>query len=236
MNAKKILAYSAMLLLLAACAPASGGANAASNTLSVTGQSQVSLIPDVAYVSIGVRTEANNVSRAISTNAAQVDDVMQALEAAGVAFEDLKTTNFSVYVYDDYDFEGNKTGVVYNVENTVYVTVRNLSSMGDLLDSAANAGANSIWGIQFDVQDKSEALAQARTMALADAEAQASALAADAGVTLGDISNLSYSTGGSSPYPTNGYGGGAGAVQESTPIIPGQISVSAIVYLSYDIR
>ena len=237
MNLKKIIFLVLLLIALAACAPASGGAYSSVNTLGVTGQSQVSLIPDIAYISIGVRTEASDVSRAVSQNARQVDDVMAALEMAGVSIADMQTTNFSVYSYDQYDFEGQPSGVTFNAENTVYVTVRNLSQMGELLDSAVGAGANSIWGIQFDVEDKSSALAEARALAMEDAKAQALQLASDANITLGDINNLSYSTGGNLIYPVYGVGGGGAAyAQDSTTIIPGQISLSASVYLSYEIR
>ena len=238
MKHKKIIFLTLLVMALAACAPASGGAYSLSNSLSVTGQSQVSLIPDIAYISIGVRTEGSDVSRAVAQNAREVEDVMAALEAAGVTFADMQTTNFSVYSYDQYDFEGQPSGVTFNVENTVYITVRNLSQMGDLLDSAVGAGANSIWGIQFDVEDKSEAIAEARTMAMEDAKTQAAQLASDANVTLGEINNVSFSSGGNVFNSLYGLGGGGGAAfaESTTSIIPGQISVSASVYLSYEIR
>lgn len=233
---KKLLVLSMAVLVLAACAPAAGSGPNAVNTLSVTGSSQVSIRPDVAYVSIGVRTEAADISQAVSSNASQAERVMRALREAGVSAEDMQTTNFSVYSYDDYDFEGNPTGITFNVENTVYVTVRNLTEMGDVLDSAISAGANNIWGIQFDVEDKSAAVAEARSLALEDAKAQAAALADEADVSLGDITSLSFSTGGFSPYPQYGLGGGAAVAESATPIVPGQISVNISVHLSYEIR
>ncbi len=236
MKTKIFVSISLILLLVAACAPASGAESSATNTLNVTGQSQVSLVPDIAYVSIGVRVEASDVSEAVAQNAGQAESVMQALEEAGVARSDMQTINFSVYSYEQRDFEGNPTGLTYSVENTVYVTVRDLSQMGDLLDSAVSAGANSIWGIQFDVDDKSAAIADVRSLAMQDAKDQATQLAADAGVSLGDLSNVSFSTGGISFNSPYGIGGGGAAVQESTVIIPGQITVSGSVYLTYNIR
>lgn len=235
MKTKFIVSTSLFLLLITACAPASGAASSQTNSLSVTGQSQVSLVPNIAYVSIGVRVEASDVSEAVSQNASQAESVMQALEDAGIARSDMQTINFSVYSYDQRDFEGNPTGLTYSVENTVYVTVRDLSAMGDLLDSAVSAGANSIWGIQFDVDDKSAAVTQVRSLAMQDAKAQATQLAADAGVSLGDINNVSFSTGGGSFNSPYGVGGGGAAVLESTVIIPGQITVSGSVFLSYNI-
>lgn len=225
-------------VLLAACAPTSYGPSGAVNSLAVTGTGQVSVAPDIAYISIGVHTESSDVGVAVANNAREVDNVMAALQAAGVAAEDMQTTNFSVYSYQDYDFEGQPTGQVYSVDNTVYVTVRTLASMGDLLDSAVSAGANSIWGIQFDVADRSEAIAEARSAAVEDAMAEAESMAELTGVTLGDLVSVSYSTGNTyDPYYGYGMGGGGGAAAEtSTTIVPGQITVTVNVYLSYAIR
>ena len=224
--------------LLAACAPTSYAPSGAVNSLAVTGVGQVTVAPDIAYVSIGVHTESSDVGVAVANNAREVDNVMDALGAAGVSAEDMQTTNFSVYSYEDYNFEGQPTGAIYSVDNTVYVTVRELDSMGDLLDSAVTAGAKSIWGIQFDVDDRSEAIAEARGLAVEDATRQAEEMAELTGVRLGDLVSVSYSTGGGfDPYSPYGIGGGGAAVAESsTTIVPGQITVTVNVYLSYAIR
>jgi uncharacterized protein YggE len=76
------------------------------------------------------------------------------------------------------------------VDNTVNVTVRDLSVLGKLLDGVVRAGANSINGINFDVTDKTQAITEARKLAIEDARATAQELAAAAGVTLGDIYSL----------------------------------------------
>jgi uncharacterized protein YggE len=208
--------------------------------LTVNGRGEVSLAPDVAYVTIGVHTQASDVSQAVSENADQVASVMSALADMGVAQEDMQTSNFSLYTGDEYDTvtylpTGNKT---YTVDNTVNVTVRDLANMGELLDGAISAGANSIWGVTFDVDDKSAAADEARDLALEEAIAEAQALASAAGVTLGDILTISYSDSGSYYYPPYyGMGGGGGAAMESaaTSIVPGLITVSAEVVISYQI-
>lgn len=208
--------------------------------LTVNGRGEVSLAPDVAYVTIGVHTQAGDVSQAVGDNADQVASVMAALADMGVAQEDMQTSNFSLYTGDEYDpgtgmLTGNKT---YTVDNTVNITVRDLANMGQLLDGAISAGANSIWGVTFDVDNKSSAADEARDLALEEAIAEAQALATAAGVTLGDILTISYSDSGSYYYPPYyGMGGGGGAAMESaaTSIVPGLITVSAEVVISYQI-
>ncbi len=236
---KSFVLVFAAALLLSACAPGTAAYGAAGNTLSVTGAGSVSIEPDVAYVSIGVHTESTDVGVAVANNANQVESVMDALRESGVADADMQTNNFSVYSYQDYDFEGNELGTTFSVDNTVTVTVRDLSRMGQLLDSAINAGANSIWGIQFAREDRDAAQAEARELAVQDAMAQAEELAGLTGVTLGELVSVSYSV--SSPYDyyyPYGLGGGGGGAAETatTSIVPGMITVTVNVYLAYDLQ
>ena len=230
-------------LFLAGCSGGtvvSGGSySGAAVGLSVNGRGQVSLPPDIAYVTIGVHTEAGDVSQAVSQNANQVASVMAALADMGVAPEDMQTSNFSLYTGDKYDpNSGQSIGKNYMVDNTVNVTVRDLASMGNLLDGAISAGANSIWGVTFDLEDKVASLAQARDMALQDAVTEAQALADAASLTLGDIVSLSYTDTGYyyPPYYGMGGGGGGDGSGAATSIVPGLITVSAEVFVTYAIR
>ncbi|MEX2162473.1 MAG: SIMPL domain-containing protein [Anaerolineales bacterium] len=234
---KSVILVVLATFLLAGCSGASVASSGAySAGLSVNGVGEVSLPPDVAYVTIGVHTEATDVSGAVSQNADQVASVMAALAGMGVAQEDMQTSNFSLYTGQSYDqFTGQPTGPLYTVDNTVNVTVRNLGNMGNLLDGAISAGANSIWGVQFDLDDKTEEQAQARDLAVADAKAEAEALAAAAGVTLGEIQSISYTSDSYNYYPQYGLGGGGGDMGggAATSIVPGLITVSAQVYITY---
>jgi len=166
--------------------------------------------------------------------------VMAALADMGIAPADMQTSNFSLYTGDRYDpATGQSIGKNYIVDNTVNVTVRDLANMGDLLDGAISAGANSIWGVSFDLEDKEAALAEARDMALQDAITEAQALSAAADLTLGDILSLSYTDTGYYYPPAYGYGmggGGGGEEAASTSIVPGLITVNAEVYVTYAIR
>ena len=100
--------------------------------------------------------------------------------------------NFSINPQQQTDANGKATGIIYAVDNTVYVTVRDLTKLGDLLDSTVTAGANNINSIQFDVADKTAALSQARLAAVADASKQANELTKATNVTLGDVQTISY--------------------------------------------
>ncbi|MDO9303072.1 MAG: SIMPL domain-containing protein, partial [Anaerolineales bacterium] len=176
-------------------------------------------------------------SETVSANKAQTTAVLDALKKAGVDEKDLRTTNFSIYPSQQYSPEGTVTGTIYMVDNTVYVTVRDLDGLGSLLDNTISAGANSINSIQFDVADKTAAVKDARAKGVEDAKTQAQELADAAGVTLGEIQNISFYD--NSPYPVfegKGGGGGGYAADVSVPIQPGQLTISVSVSITYAIK
>lgn len=118
-------------------------------TLSVSGSGQVTLVPDIARVNIGVHSEAELVTVAVNENNKQAQAITDALLKKGIEAKDIQTANFNVYPMNRYDNMGNMTGVEYSVDNTLYVTVRDLKSLSEILDAAIKAGANQINGISL---------------------------------------------------------------------------------------
>ncbi len=226
-------------LLLSACGPGGIVSNPApaQRLLSVTGSGTVSLTPDVAYINIGVHTEMDTASAAVSSNNNQTQKVIDALENAGIDAKDIRTTNFSIYPNAQYDPQTNqKVGTTYVVDNTVYVTSHDIAKLGALLDATVSAGANSVNSIQFDVADKTAAIKQARDAAVKDARTQADELATAAGISLGPIQTVEFYN--SIPTPTvNGVGkGGGGPVEAAVPIQSGQLMLTVTVNMSYAIK
>jgi uncharacterized protein YggE len=238
MKTKSILfaTLAVLAIVVSACAPAGGG-QAVVPTLSVAGSGTANLVPDIAYIYLGVHTEMTSASDAVKANNTQTQGMIQALTDFGIDGKDIRTTNFSIYPFDKYDpLTGTATGEkYYSVDNTVYVTIRDLTKLGDLLDTVVSAGANTVNSIQFDVADKDSALKQARADAITDAKAKAEELAAVAGVTLGDIQSISFSD--SQPFPVfDGRGGGGGGDAASVPIQPGQLTFTITVNVTYTLK
>ena len=237
----KTFAFAGLILalLLSACGSTTIQQAAPENirTLNVNGLGQVYLTPDIAYIYIGVHSEGGNAADAVDENKTQTNAVIAALKESGVEEKDIRTTNFSIWPSQQYGPDGTVSGTVYMVDNTVYVVVRNLDGLGDLLDSAIAAGANSINSIQFDLADKADAVKEARAKAVEDAKRQAGELAEAAGLSLGDIQNISFFD--NSPYPYyEGKGGGGGVAYggEAVPIQPGQLTISVTVNIAYQIK
>ncbi len=205
-------------------------------TLSINGHGEVTLTPDIAYIYVGVHTEHEDAATAVADNNEQAQSVIDALKAAGIKPEDISTTNFSLWTSQNYDMSGQPTDSKFVVDNTVNITVRDLTQLGDLLGTAIDAGANSVNGISFDVSDKDAALSEARELAVADARTQAAELAGLAEVELGDIQSLSMYGGTPTPY----YGGSAREATEqavsSVPISPGQFVISVDVSIVFGLK
>jgi uncharacterized protein YggE len=225
-----------LVLILALVLSACGTAAAQPRTLNVSGNGTIYLTPDIANIYIGVHTEDPVIATAVNNNNTQTQALVDALKNAGVAAKDIQTSNFSVYNTQSYDkLSGQPTGSSYAVDNTVYITVRDLSKLGSLLNTVVAAGANNINSITFDVADKTAAMAQARQKAMANASSLAAELAQTAGVKLGEIQNVSYSDNSPMPYYGMG-GGGAAAPNASVPIQPGQTQISVTVSVTYTIK
>lgn len=236
-----IVAVVALLALaISACGPTTinQAAPPPLRTVNVTGVGQASLPPDMAYVYVGVHTEKPTAAEAVDANNAQTQKVIDALLEFGIAEKDIQTTNFSIWPQDKYDpATGTPTGEkTYVVDNTVLVTVRDLDTVGELLDTVVAAGANTVNSIQFDVADNSPALEQARAEAVKDAEAQAQELATAAGVELGEVQSIGYNDSQPVPMYAGKGGGGAVAAEAAVPIQPGQLNFTVNVYMTYAIK
>jgi uncharacterized protein YggE len=236
-------------MLLSACAGVAAAQSAAPlpqtdapseppRTISVSGSGIAYLTPDIAYINIGVHTEGPDAADAVSENNARSRKVSDAIQALGVDEQDIRTTNFSIYPRQEYDREGQPTGeITYIVDNTVFVTVRDLDMIGDLLNASVEAGANSINGIQFDVEDKTAALSAARKSAMENAGLVAAELAEAAGVTLGDVQSITtYSGNVPAPVYLEGRGGAEAMMADSVPVSPGQMSITVQVSVVYQIQ
>ncbi len=105
----------------------------APRTITVNGTGRVTITPDIARIFIGVETTNEEAAAAVQDNNEQAGQIMAALEAAGIASEDIQTTNFSVYPREERDPDGKITQVTYVVQNTVNVTVRDLEQVGAVL-------------------------------------------------------------------------------------------------------
>jgi hypothetical protein len=245
MSIKKISLIAVALVLLAAPLAGIRSAEAApteqddlpSRSITVTGFGYAYGAPDVVRVGLGVEAANSDIMVAMNEVSTRMDAVIQVLTDAGVAPEDVRTDYFSVY--QDYSFSGGavpesgQPAPVYRVSTSVTVTVRSTENVGELLASSISAGANRVDYMQFDIADRSELEAEARDLAVADAQERAAQLAATLGLTVGEPLNVVENSNLYSPVSQFGGGGGGDMGSAVPPISQGQLSVSMAVTITF---
>ena len=208
-------------------------------TVSSTASGTASAEPDVASVVFGVNITRSEPDEAVNDAAQLMETAMAAARRKGIAGEDMQTTSYNLWVqqvWDDYDYD--YTGEMeYVVNHYVRADIRDISSVGDVLAAVVNAGANSINGVSFYVEDTAAMYEEARQRASENARDKAEQLADNFGVNLGRITSISEWT---NYYPTaqagwDNYGGGLGAYVESPSVTPGAFSISVEVSATYEI-
>ena len=197
-----------------------------SGSIQASGSATISGIqPDQVQLTVGVTTTAATAQNAASQNATAAGAVIAALKSVLGANGTVQTISYTLY--PQYTVGApNQPSVItgYTATNTVQVTTSTLNLAGPLIDAANAAGANTISGPSYSLQNSDPYLQQALTAATKQALAHASAIAAGLGAKTGAI--LSAQEGGSTvPSPTP-----LGATSTGgTPIQNGTVSVSASV-------
>lgn len=198
--------------------------------LEVYGEGQVEVMPDIAYVQVGVTTVGEEVEQAAAENARAVEGVLSAVEASGVGRADVATSNFSIGL--DQAYRNKKGRTAYRVNNTVNITVRDLSKVGQVLGAAMQGGANEVRGLHMELAQPREALIQARALAAEDARQKAEHLASLHGVEIGSVLEISEERGGGQAPLFKAMAMEA----RSVPISVGSQRLSAQIRVVYQLR
>jgi uncharacterized protein YggE len=169
--------------------------------IQVTGVGSVTAQPDLAVLTLGVEAFATTVSEARETAAQAINNILTALRAQGLQDNDMQTTRFDLqpeYTYEEEVVSSASTKTVrrnvqrligYRVNNTLTVKIRDMDSVGSIIDATVEAGgdATRINRIQFTVEDGTALEGQARLLAVQDALSKAEVFAEATGVTLGKL-------------------------------------------------
>jgi len=162
-------------------------------TISVRGMGRAVAKPDTVVVMLGAEMRAPSVAQATADVAKRSTAFIERLKSMGVADRDIMTVAYSVDpILAQRRTEEDPTRIVaYRVLNLVRVKIRDVTAVGRILDAALTAGANTMSGLEFTLDNPSQAEAEARARAVSAAAATAQQLAAAAGVRLGELVSLS---------------------------------------------
>jgi uncharacterized protein len=202
--------------------------------ITVQGTGVVILKPDVVNLNVGVQYKAPTVAEAQKMSADTSAKITEALKSAGIKAEDIKTVNYTIN--PNYEYQPNQPPKLdgYQITNSLQVIIRDVNKTGEIIDAASNAGANLISGINFTVENNTEALKQARAAAVDDAKAKADQLAAAGKISVGSIVNIVELAQNGEPQPiAMAAGKAADASVANTQIESGQLKVVVNVQVTY---
>ncbi|MFM5930153.1 MAG: SIMPL domain-containing protein [Novosphingobium sp.] len=191
--------------------------------------------PDAAVVTAGVTTRALQADAAARQNAERMEAIIARLKQIGVAREDVQTSNFSINPQFQYRNDGQQpTFIGYDVSNTVSVKLRNVAKIGPALDALIAAGANTVYGPNFLLENDKSAREDARKAAFASAQSRARSLAALAGYRDVRLLEVSETYAARPMMMTDVAETVAVSSAKATPIEPGLVGAAATLTVKYE--
>lgn len=233
MKMKTALSIILMLsLMLGVCAFAEDA------RLTVQGTGVVTLDPDTATITLGVRETSPDVAEAQAAVSEKLSRVVDKLRSMGVEDEDIYTNSINIYEdYGEYSSLGGNSKTYYAASNSISVTISDIENAGNYIDAVFEAGANTFSGISFSASDTEAAKKRALELSIENAQNKAEVLAGAAGMSITGISAVTELGGG---IYGNYYAGNSfdfamekNTADSGTPVFSEQIQVSATVTVEY---
>lgn len=234
----------AMMLALPASAQVALELRPGETLLEVQAIGQATVAPDVAYLNIGVISTGATAKEATDANAVQMTKVIAAIRAAGIEPRHIRSQQINVQPRfarsNPADYEGQAQITHYVANNSVAVTVTKLDQASAVVTAAFGAGANSVNGPNLGLIDDGKAVAEARKDALARARGEAETYAAGLGMRV--VRPLRVSERGRTAdnggdngirYRVEPAGGRMMGGTAETPISPGQVRQSVMLWIDY---
>lgn len=223
----------AALAVTAARPGAAAAGTPPAGTLTVTGQSTLSVPPTEAQITVGTQIVASTATAAMRDDSRAMDAIVAALERAGVKKSDLQTENYNLYPNQNNPGQSQAPRITgYTISDQIQVTTTDLNAVGTLIDTAVRAGANQVNGVNFTVANPGALIERANDSALAQARAQATDLAKAAGEHLGALVSLSVNQS-SSPLPMAFMTASGSAAHSADILAPESLTISSSVTAVY---
>jgi len=214
-------------------------------TISFSGHGEVAAVPDIANVYFTISKDAGTVKDAQAGVATIEKKTLDLLKAKGVADKDIKTADASFYpkyeykqaaCLTDYCPPGKQVLIGYTASESITVKIRNTDDAGAIMQGLGAVGVTNLSGPNFTIDDEDELKAQARKLAIDDAQTKAEILAKDLGVSLGKIASFSESGNYPIMYAKSTMMDTAGGAPAPAVIPKGENIISSDVTISYEIR
>jgi len=158
---------------------------ASPRTIGVTGEGEVSVVPNQAVITFSVDTVNMDARKAVDENNAIVNKFKADIIKLGVKESNIKTTSYNFFKDYEYDSQTNKQIFKgYRLVNAFEVKVENIQMVGDVLNKAVEDGITGMSNVAFSVLEKDKYYAEALKKAVANGKSKADAIAQGLGTTV----------------------------------------------------
>lgn len=215
-----------------------GQADQQPHTITVEGQAEVDVVPDVASVRLGIQVIEPTQQEAQDATAKVMNALIEGLKERGIADEDIKTDVYVINPWFTFTDEGREQDG-YQATQNVTVTIRDTQMTDDILAFAGEQGANQIGGLQFEIDDPAVYQDKARVEAIQDAYEKAKELQLALGVRFVRIVSYNEYAGGGYPQPfyARSFGLEEAVADFALPKVePGTDTVTMNVSITFELR
>jgi uncharacterized protein YggE len=161
--------------------------------LDIVATGEVTRVPDLVTIGAGVVTRAPQAEAALRDNAQRMEAVRAALRAAGIQPRDVQTGTISLSQDYEQQVQGRAVASGYVASNTLSVRFRDVARAGRIIDALVAAGANSVNGPSFGIENRDGAVDEARAKALTVARGRADLYARSLGTRVRRLVSISES-------------------------------------------
>ena len=223
-------------------------AQSAPNTISVSGDAEVRVVPDEVILTLGVETFDKVLKTAKAANDESIRRTIAVARGHGVAAEQIQTDYLGIAPkYRSLDIALELEG--YVVRKTVVIRLRDITKFEAVLTDALDAGVTHVHGVDFRTSDLRRHRDQARVLATRAAREKAELLARETGRAIGTIQSIgeasygywsSYGSWWGTRYgqamqnAVQNFGGAA--METDATLAPGQISIKASVHTVFTLQ
>lgn len=214
-------------------------------SITVSGEGEVTTLPDIATVVITVRESAKTVPEAQKLAETKVKAAIAALSKFGVHDLDQKTLSYNVNPkYENVPVlsgamypVSNQKIVGYEVTQTVQIKVRDVEAAGEIIGALGVANITEISGPSFEVDNIDTLQAEAKEKAIAQAREKAKATAKALGTSLGPVIQFNEDNGGYYPMYAKSMmaDGRGGAADQEVSLPQGDSVIKSRVTITYSL-
>jgi uncharacterized protein len=208
--------------------------------ITVSGQAEISVTPDMAVFNLEVESLDKDLARAKAVNDESVRKTLAIAKTYNIAPADIQTSYISVDTrYAEYE-DKPRVFLGYEVSKKIVLTLRDMSRIESLLSDVIKAGVNKVGGINFRTTQIRQHKDRARQMAIKAAQEKAIALTKEIGQTIGkaySITEDGIESSSSNNFSANSRGSVSGDYSDAEGTIAiGQIPVTARVTVSFELK